>query len=540
MDLTTFIFMLFLAGGLLTYYRIPARFRWQTLLALSMIFLCAADFRNLIFVFAVTGIAWGAGVRLSKIREEGKGDPAREKRTAALAVILLILVLVFSKYIPEGLDLYKKNGSFGGNGHFFRLIRPLGISYYLLMAISYVLDIYWKRDTEEKNYFHLLLFISYFPALIQGPIGRFSMMRQQFFGCGQGDQEDDGEERKQPSSGRAPAGEKKTADHCKGPAVSAAQGAWDNLKAGIPLILWGFFKKMVIADRIAVFVNRGARGQQYGLNVVICLAFYGIDLYCDFSGGIDVIRGISECFGIRLSENFRQPYFSGDLGEFWRRWHISLGAFMKDYVFFPLALWSPFKKLKKRLKKHMSVKAAGRVIVALGDLIVFLIVGVWHGTGSRYAGWGLYNGAILAFSAVMEEVYAKWRTALFVDPKSRQWRIFRLIRTLLIVTVGWVFDVADTASGAVLMFLRMFVLNRTDLGRIFTDLAETCFYLPILFIACMILLWVDIRHEKGISLREYFGSRPFPVQAAVWTFLLQAILLCGRTIGAGGFMYANF
>jgi D-alanyl-lipoteichoic acid acyltransferase DltB (MBOAT superfamily) len=244
--------------------------------------------------------------------------------------------------------------------------------------------------------------------------------------------------------------------------------AWENIKAGLPLMLWGFFKKMVIADRTAVFVGRANSGTQYGLNVLICLVLYGIQLYCDFSGGIDVVRGVSECFGVRLDENFRQPYFSKDLGEFWRRWHISLGAFMKNYIFFPLAMWKPLKLLKKQLRKHMSMKMASKVIVAIGDLIVFLIVGIWHGAGSKYAGWGIYNGAILAFSAVMEDVYRSWKNDLHINEQSGRWQTFRLVRTLVIVTIGWVFDCADTAAGAVRMFFRMFLLNRTSLSRIFT------------------------------------------------------------------------
>lgn len=154
--------------------------------------------------------------------------------------------------------------------------------------------------------------------------------------------------------------------------------------------------------------------------------------------------------------------------------------------------------------------------------------------------WGIYNGAILAFSAVMEDVYRSWKNALHINEQSGRWQTFRLVRTLVIVTIGWVFDCADTASGAVRMFFRMFMLNRTSLGRIFTTKVETLFYLPILFLACMLLLWVDIQHEKGISLRQSIAARPFWKQAAIWTALFQAILLVGRTVGAGGFMYANF
>lgn len=537
MDITTFIFAIFMMAGLLIYYRIPSRFQWTCLLGLSAVFLWAADWRNLLVAGAVAAIAYiaalyidtqlhpaEAGGAAGKTAYAGKTDAAEKaiaagkalareekarrgrlaKRAAIYAVTALVLILIFAKYVPAALhlNLAALNETLQKRWRFLKLILPFGLSYYLLMAISYVLDVYWQRERAEKNFLRLCLFISYFPLLTQGPISRYGQLKGEFF-----------------------------KDHGK---------AFDNLKAGIPLILWGFFKKMVIADRIGVFVRRGCSGHQYGLNVVICLIFYGIDLYCDFSGGIDVVRGISECFGVGLTDNFRQPYFSRDLGEFWRRWHISLGTFMKDYVFFPLALWKPFKRLKKGLKKHMSTKAAGRVIAAIMDLIVFLIVGLWHGTGSQYAGWGIYNGAILAFSALMENQYEKARTALHVDEKTRWWQNFRLVRTLVIVTAGWVFDCKNSASEAIFMFFRMFDISRTNLSTIFPEAAEAAFYLPVLAIACLILLWVDIQHEKGVSLRAHYAAGGFWKMTAAYTFLFQAVLLFGRTVGAGGFMYANF
>lgn len=517
MNITTLIFMIFLMAGLLIYYLIPSRFQWQCLLGLSFVFLWAADWRNLLFVGYVAAICYGFAIYIERMLSEAdlpedraerkiaKGARARKaKRAVLLAIFLLILILVLSKYVPAALhlNLTSVNETLQSRWRFLKLIVPFGLSYYLLMAISYLLDVYWQRGKADHSFFHLVLFICYFPQLTQGPIGTYGQMKGELF-------KDHGE-------------------------------AWENIKVGLPLMLWGFFKKMVIADRTAVFVDRANSGSQYGLNVLICLVLYGIQLYCDFSGGIDVVRGVSECFGVRLGENFRQPYFSKDLGEFWRRWHISLGAFMKNYIFFPLAMWKPLKLLKKQLRKHMSMKMASKIIVAIGDLIVFLIVGIWHGAGSKYAGWGIYNGAILAFSAVMEDVYRSWKNALHINEQSGRWQTFRLVRTLVIVTIGWVFDCADTASGAVRMFFRMFVLNRTSLGRIFTTKVETLFYLPILFLACMLLLWVDIQHEKGISLRQSIAARPFWKQAAIWTALFQAILLVGRTVGAGGFMYANF
>ena len=264
--------------------------------------------------------------------------------------------------------------------------------------------------------------------------------------------------------------------------------------------------------------------------------FYGIQLYCDFSGGIDVIRGVSECFGIGMKDNFRQPYFSLSLGEFWRRWHISLGEWMKDYIFYPVSISKLMGNVKKYLKKITSRKAANRIGMAISDLIVFGLVGIWHGLGTNYLAWGLYNGIILAISAVIVDDYAKWKNKLKVDHNSRSWRTFCLIRTLLIVTVGWIFDCTYTAGAAGQLLIHLFEFGKTDFSIVSIYTTD----IIILVFGCMLLLVVDILHEKKISIRQLVGSKNYWIQVTVWTIMIQLIACFGRVASAGGFMYANF
>jgi len=281
------------------------------------------------------------------------------------------------------------------------------MSYYTLQVISYLLDVYWGRMDAEEDYWKVLLFTCYFPQLVQGPISKYSELAPELF-----------------------------KEH---------KLDWKNIKYGVQLMLWGFFKKMLIADRIGVYVNaifhEGVT--PYGLTAWIGLVFYGIQLYCDFSGGIDVIRGVSECFGIGLKENFRQPYFSLSLGEFWRRWHISLGTWMKDYIFYPVSMAGWMSTLKKKLKKVTSRKTATRVAMAIADLLVFALVGIWHGLGTNYLAWGVYNGVILAVSAILVDEYAVWKNKMHIDSQAGYWKVISLIRTLLIVTIGWMDDVHE-------------------------------------------------------------------------------------------------
>lgn len=188
-----------------------------------------------------------------------------------------------------------------------------------------------------------------------------------------------------------------------------------NVEKSALLMLWGLFKKMVIADRAlrlvsAVFSENA--GEWGGAVTVLGVLAYSLQQYCDFSGGIDLVAGIAELFGIRLAENFKRPYFAVSLGDFWRRWHISLGAWMRDYVFYPFALCKPVARLSKGAKKVFGASFARALPAALGNLLVFLLVGVWHGATSNYILWGLYNGVILAFTALMEPTYKRMNESL--------------------------------------------------------------------------------------------------------------------------------
>jgi len=419
---------------------------------------------------------------------------------AALAFNLGVLLLL--KFVPEGLTILDRalgTGLSAIRAPIHDYLLPIGLSYYTLQAVSYLMDVYWGRIPAEKSFPKLLLYLSYFPLLVQGPIHKYDKLSGELF---------------------APK------------ALSAR-----NLKFGAQLMLWGYFKKLCIADNAAPYVSTiFYEGKAVtGPLVFVGLVFYGIQLYCDFSGGIDIVRGLSQCFGVTLGKNFRQPFFSKSLAEFWRRWHISLGDFMKDYVFYPFSLSRTAAKIKKALKGKVSRKASGRILAAIGNLLVFTLVGLWHGTGSKYLGWGLYNGLILIFSSLMVDVYAVGLKKAKINKESRAWQAFSLARTFFIVTVGWVFDVADTAWEAIALFFRMFIPFAGEWSAFvppFRTIAALFF--------CLILLAVSILHEKKLSVRESLDKRPFVLQIAVWTALIQLIACFGRFVASGGFMYANF
>jgi len=500
MHITTLGFLIFVLASLWIYYLLPQRIRHLGLLAASALFIfCASPFGYAFILLSCVSI-YLTGKRLEALKDKKQPEKKRQALFAALFINLGALVLL--KFVPEGLSIADQ--AFGTSlsiirAPIARYLLPIGLSYYTLQAISYVMDIYWERLPAEKSFLKLLLYVSYFPQLVQGPISRYGQLSDELF----------------------------------------TPKALDlkNIKYGAQLTLWGYFKKLAIADNVAPYVSTIFYGdiEARGPIVFVGLVCYGIQLYCDFSGGIDIIRGVSQCFGVTLTQNFRQPFFSSSLAEFWRRWHISLGAWMKDYVFFPFSLSRTASKMQKALKTKVSRKAASRIVIGAGNLLVFALVGVWHGTGSKYLGWGLYNGVILVASSLLVDVYARTVKALRIDRNSVSWKVFCLVRTFLIVTIGWVFDCADTAWEAILMFFHLFMPYSGDMSVFIPPMRTLA-----AFVFCLILFAVSVLHEKKISIRETLDRRPLALQVIVWTALIQLTACFGRFIATGGFMYANF
>ncbi len=496
MDITTLAFLIFLCAAVILYYLLPRKASVGVLLVTSLAFTCMYNAKGLIFVILTSLSIWLAGRKIGHLNDDQNQEPAqiksKQKRAMLITLFFNIGVLVLLKYITPQ---FEHSAMMKG----LQLLVPLGLSYYTLQAVSYVLDVYWKRIEPEKSYAKMLLFVCYFPQLIQGPISRYKDFS--------------GELKKNTFDPRS-------------------------LKYGVQLMLWGYFKVMVIGKNVSKYVENIFFGKEtaYGFAVFIGLVLFGFELYANFSGGIDVIRGASQCFGINLAENFRQPFFSKSLGEFWRRWHITLGAWMKDYVFYPFSMSRAVSKTKKHLKKHMSRKMANRIPMAVANVVVFLLVGIWHGTGTNYALWGLYNGIILAFSELMADVYANTKKKLHINDKSKAWNAFCLFRTFIIVTIGWCTDCAVTALGSAELLKNMLYLGRTNLDIIGIE----TFDLIKISAALVLLLGVSIFHEKKGSVREWMGKKNFAVQVIVWTILIQLIACFGRMAGLGGFIYAGF
>ena len=361
MSLTVLLAVAFVGAAL--YYVCPLRLRWVLLLLLSYGFYLTCGLSALPFIALTTLTTWAGALVIARVGESGKAylrehkaeltaeaKKAQKARTRSrqrvwfFAVLLLNFgVLAVLKYLNPvmawGASLL------GGSAPSLGLVLPLGISFYTFQSMGYLIDVYNGKYAPEKNPAKFALFVSFFPQLIQGPIARFDQLENQL--------------------------------------VTPHRFDLDGIERGLLLMLWGWFKKKVIADRAlslveAVFGNQSAYG---GAVIVVGVLFYSLQQYADFSGGIDLVTGIAQLFGIQLAPNFKRPYFSVSLGDFWRRWHISLGAWMRDYVFYPFALTRPVSRMSKALKKKAGTHIARALPAALGNILVFLLVA--SGTARR-------------------------------------------------------------------------------------------------------------------------------------------------------------
>ena len=423
-----------------------------------------------------------------------------------LALLLDFGMLAVLKYTNFAIS--NVNTLFHADIRMVKFLLPLGISFYTFQSVGYILDVYWKRYEPEKNIFKFALFVSFFPQILQGPIGRYSNLAHQFY-------------------------EEHSFDFMR-------------IERGVQRVLWGFFKKMVIADTAAVFVD--AIFDQYqtynGLAIFGVLA-YSAQLYGDFSGGMDVVIGIASMFGIEMDENFKRPYFSISITDFWHRWHITLGTWMKDYLFYPLSLSKGMGKFGKFAKKTFG-KTYGRALpICVANIVVFLVVGIWHGAAWKFIVYGLYNGLIIGFSGLMAKNYRDWKKKFKINDKSNGWHIFQIVRTFILVNISWFFDRADTIPQALTMMKNVVTVWKPvqvlDIRIGTSGPAYTIMAIGILCIGCLVQFIVSYKQERGIQIRESIAMQPRLVRWAVYMALvlsISAISLPANT--AGGFIYAQF
>lgn len=254
-----------------------------------------------------------------------------------------------------------------------------------------------------------------------------------------------------------------------------------------------------------------------------------------------MVIGTAQMFGITMDENFRQPYFSKSIGEFWRRWHITLGTWMKDYIFYPMSLSKAMNKFGKWGKKHFG--NVGRTLpICFANLVIFFVVGIWHGASWKYIAYGMYNGVIIAFSNLVEPLYNKALDKLHIRNDSKPWKLWMILRTFILVNIGWYFDMGTSLRAALTMIKQSvvsFSFSQFTDGSLLTLGLEARDYVIIL-VGCMVVFIISVLKEKGINIRESIASKNIVIRWTLYYVLILVIIMFGYTGGVQAFIYANF
>lgn len=521
MQFTSVGFLLFAAVTLLGYYLFPKKVRWVWLLASSMYFYLMAGVEYLAFILLSAGSTYIAGLfmdrnlvkqeahlaenRQSFSREEKKEYKAKVKRrNRTIVVICLTLnfaVLGLCKFLlAEPFSTMAE----GTGLSFLTLGLPLGISFYMFQSMGYVVDIYRTTDKAEKNPLKLLLFVSYFPQLIQGPISRHSDLAPQL------------------TEGR--------------PFDSKA------FSFGLQRLLWGFFKKLVIADRIAAAVI-ALRGPEFtGVGFFLLTVFYAVQLYADFTGGIDMALGISQALGIDLAENFVRPFFSKNIAEYWRRWHITLGEWMKSYIFYPISVSQPMLKLSKKARSSLG-NFGKRLPVYVASVATWFVTGIWHGITPNFVLWGMMNCFVIVVSEELQPLYEKFHNRFGL--KEKKWYGgFEILRMFILMNLIRIVDLFPNVGD---YFSRMGSLVTTFNFHILWDgtmmgLGLTALDYYILGGGIVLMLAVSLFQEKKGGVREMLWKRPILRYILVLVLLVVVLLMGSYGIGynATSFIYNQF
>ena len=387
------------------------------------------------------------------------------------------------------------------------LLLPLGISFYTFQSMGYLIDVYRKTARAERNPAKLALFVSFFPQLVQGPISRFSSLAPQLFGA------------------------------------HAFDG--NGFRAGLARVTWGYFKKLVVADTAMVAVKQLVEGYQTytGAYVALLILLYSAQIYGDFTGGIDITIGLSEMMGIRLAENFDRPFSSRSTKEYWRRWHMTMGTWFTDYVFYPLSVCNPMQRFSKWSRAHLGKGVGKRLPVYTATVATWFLTGLWHGAGWNFIVWGLLNCLVILVSQELQPLYDRFGKAFPTLVASRGWGCWQAVRTFLLMGLIRSLDcyrnVPRTFAlwGSMLTTWNWGELLRGGLTSFGLDVADWC-----VLLGGILLIMLVSQLGKTQPLRYRLAKRPILLCLCLCLLIVAILIFGAYGIGydASQFIYDQF
>ncbi len=417
---TTFIFM-FLTLLLILYFPIKnIKYRNIILLIFSLIFYSWGEPKYIFLMLLTVLIAYIFGLLIDKYRKDKK----KSKLFLVISIILILLNLFIFKYLDFSIGII--NSIFKTNIGLTKLVLPIGISFYTFQILSYVIDLYWGKVGVQKNYFRLLLYVSFFPQLIAGPIVRYETVEKE---------------------------------------ISDRKTTLDGFISGFKRFIWGLAKKVIVANNVAIFCDYVYNNySSYGSNILwVAAVCYTLQIYFDFSGYSDMAIGLGKMFGFNFLENFNYPYIATSINDFWRRWHISLSTFFRDYVYIPLG--------GNRVSKIKFIR---------NIFIVWLLTGIWHGASYNFILWGLYYAILLLIEKMV--------TGKYIEKLPK---VLKILYSLFFITLGWVIFRVENINDLILVIKKMFSFNNTSFVTLFNNNAMLISTVPYIILGIFLSLPID-------------------------------------------------
>ncbi|WP_263834163.1 MBOAT family O-acyltransferase [Salinibacter sp.] len=488
-------FLIFFPVVVGVYFALPARLRWMLLLAASYFFYAWWKFDYLFLILTSTLVDYVSG------RMMGRYDTRARRRPWLLLSLCTNLGILggfkYFNFISGSLQTALSSFGLTYDALMIDVVLPVGISFYTFQTLAYSIDVYRGEQQPEKHLGIFALYVSFFPQLVAGPIERSQNLLPQFKTT-------------------------HTFEH-------------ERVRDGLILMAWGFFKKLVVADRLALYVDEiyNAPGEASGAQLLVATYFFAFQIYCDFSGYSDIAIGAAQVMGYDLMENFRRPYFSKSVGEFWKRWHISLSSWFKDYLYIPLG-----------------GNRVGKWHWYFNLFVVFLISGLWHGAAWTFVVWGALHGGYLIAGIVTKP----WREKLWVfadrwlqtrkkyttlgfssiDVSTfRRWT--SVLVTFHLVLLAWIFFRANTVTEAFYILEHIFS-GKYTMYNLTGDLDRYEFLIALVSIAVMELVHLM---ERKVNMRSFLSNRPMWLRYPAYLALVISILMFGQ-FGAQEFIYFQF
>jgi alginate O-acetyltransferase complex protein AlgI len=473
-------YIVFLAISFLGYGLVPTPYKKSYLLFVSVVFCSFFGIDSVVVVTLCIAFNFIGGARLEKAKNQWS-----RKRILAGSILVNISLLAFYKYTPAvslfictTFDLPAPPQNFV-HANF---IVPVGISFYIFQSISYLIEVYRGKILSERSVVNYSLYILFFPKLLAGPIERPDSLIPQF--------------------------------------RTERQPSYHQIRSGFVLILWGLFQKIVIADRLAVFVNAVYSSPQtsYGVAVWIAIVFYSFQIYCDFNGYTDIARGTAKIFGYELSLNFRQPYLAKSVQEFWRRWHISLSVFLRDYIYIPL-----------------KGGRAGNKRKIINILAVFIVCGIWHGSSLTFLLWGMLHGLFIILELITARVVSRGTLENKYIPTEIVSAV-KIFSTFLLVSFAWVLFRADSIQTVITLINNGFMFTGSS-SNIQDGLSRDQIILSFSLIFFISLINI-IQNNRSLS--SLLFAQPRTIRWAFYYTLIFAIILLPGSSNIAQFIYYKF